>query len=97
RMASRLRESLREQGFNPRLHPKAAAVLDEIEGSGGKPVSLDEIEILRRQALAAERSIEADERRIAGLIIDRLDDYADALASGAEPVIGGNAPAAVAA
>lgn len=98
RMASGLRSSLREQGFNPKLHPKAAAVIEEIEGTGaGKPVALDEIEILRRQALAAERSIEADERRVAGLIIDRLDDYADALASGAEPVMGGNAPAAVAA
>lgn len=98
RMTSGLRNTLREQGFNPRLHPKAAAVVDEVEKlSNGNPVSLDEIEILRRQALAAERSIEADERRIAGLVIDRLDDYADALASGAEPVMGGNAPAAVAA
>ena len=98
RMASGLRASLREQGFNPKLHPKAAAVVEEIEKtSSGAPVALDEIEILRRQALAAERSIEADERRVAGLVIDRLDDYADALASGAEPVMGGNAPAAVAA
>lgn len=98
RMTTGLRNTLREQGFNPRLHPKAAAVVDEIEkASNGNPVSLDEIEILRRQALAAERSIEADERRVAGLVIDRLDDYADALASGAEPVMGGNAPAAVAA
>jgi len=95
RMATRLRESLREQGFNPRLHPKASAVLEEIEKMAGQPVSFDELEILRRQALAAERSIEADERRIAGLIIDRLDDYADALASGAEPIVGGNAKAAV--
>src|SRR5690606_34638092 len=97
RMASGLRESLRQEGFNRRLHPKAAAVVAEIEKTAGKPVALDEIEILRRQALAAERSIEADERRIAGLIIDRLDDYADALASGAEPIVGGNAKAAVAA
>lgn len=98
RMAAGVRTSLREQGFNPKLHPKAAAVVEEIEKtSSGAPVAFDELEILRRQALAAERSIEADERRVAGLIIDRLDDYADALASGAEPVMGGNAPAAVAA
>lgn len=97
RMASGLRESLRQEGFNKRLHPKAAAVVAEIEKTVGKPVALDELEILRRQALAAERSIEADERRIAGLIIDRLDDYADALASGAEPIVGGNAKVAVAA
>lgn len=98
RMSSGMRASLREQGFNPKLHPKAAAVVEEIEMTGaGKPVSLDELEILRRQALAAERSIEADERRIAGLIIDRLDDYADALASGAEKTVGGNSAAAVAA
>lgn len=97
RMTTGLRTSLREQGFNPKLHPKAAAVVEEIENTGGKPVAFDELEILRRQALAAERSIEADERRVAGLIIDRLDDYGDALASGAEPVMGGNAPAAVAA
>jgi len=95
RMATRLRESLREQGFNPRLHPKASAVLEEIEKMAGQPVSFEELEILRRQALAAERSIEASERYIAGLIIDRLDDYADALASGAEPIAAGNAKAAV--
>lgn len=95
RMASGMRESLREQGFNPRLHPKAAAVLDEIEAAQGQPMSFQELEILRRQALAAERSIEADERRIASLIVDRLDDYSDTLLARPQDALAGDARTAV--
>jgi hypothetical protein len=87
-----IRQKLRTEGFSEKLHPRAAAALEELEASQG-PVSLEQAEILRRIAKSAESSIEPDERRIGGLLVDHLDDYIDNL--GAADVAAGNAAQAV--
>lgn len=86
---------LRADGFNPRLHPRAAAALDEMReaASSGQPLSLQQIDQLRRITAAAGKSIEPDERRIGSLLIDKLDDWLGNLKPA--DVAAGDAPRAV--
>lgn len=95
--ADDLAQSLRTDGFNARLHPRAAAALDEITeaAAAGQPLDLKQVDVLRRIASAAGKSIEPDERRVASLIIDKLDDWVNGLKPA--DLLAGDAPAATAA
>lgn len=62
-------------GYDPGLHPRVNAVLNRLEQEGQQPRSLDQLEILRRVASGAAASNERDERRIARLIVNQIDDY----------------------
>lgn len=87
--------TLRAEGFNARLHPRAAAALDEMRAAtqAGQPLSLEQIDQLRRITAAAGRSIEPDERRVGSLLIDKLDDWLSNIKPG--DVAAGNAREAV--
>lgn len=63
------------EGLDKTLHPKATAVIKRLEESSGKELSFKELETLRRVAKGAASSIEPDERRIAGIIVDKIDDF----------------------
>lgn len=84
---------VRKAGFDAGLHPKAAAVLTRLESEQGKPQTLENMEILRRVVKSAAASPEADERRIASLVQDRLDDFVSK--AGPADILAGNAPLAV--
>ena len=82
--------------FHPRLHPRIAAVVDELDTAAtqarqtGQPISFPELELLRRLANTAGRSADADERRLSRVVIDQIDDFvqtppANAVASGNAP------------
>jgi hypothetical protein len=76
---STLKQTAKEEGYHPRLHPKASVALDELDAAvaSGESMPLDKVEQLRRIAKSAEKSIEPDERRIASVIVDQLDEYID--------------------
>lgn len=64
-------------GINKTIHPKATAALNELgaaKASGMTP-TLQELDTMRRVLKSAAASIEPDERRIASLMVDRLDNY----------------------
>lgn len=98
-------------GIDVGLHPKATAVLnrfakdagldpatlapDVTKGAATGPISLEKMEILRRVANGALDSKDASERRIAHVVVDKLDDYMGSLKP--EDIQAGNAPEAVAA
>lgn len=86
--------AVRQAGFNSKLYPKAAAVLEELERAVGTSPSLRDVELLRRVANGAAKSNEAAERRIGDIIIDKLDDFTGRLKP--SDVIAGDADAAVA-
>jgi len=90
---SSLVPDVRKAGFDVGLHPKAAAVLNRLESEQGKPQTLENMEILRRVVKSAAASPEADERRIASIIQDRLDDFVSKAGPG--DILAGNAPVAV--
>lgn len=68
-----------EDGAGSRgLHPRVRPVLERL-GSEGGDKSLADMEILRRVAASAAKSPEPDEGRLAGIIIDHIDDAVDGL------------------
>jgi hypothetical protein len=100
-LASQVRADLTGQPnvqFHPRLHPRIAAVVDELDTAAaranqtGQPVSFSELELLRRLASTAGRSADADERRLSSSIIEQIDNFVQAPPANA--VAGGNAPQA---
>jgi hypothetical protein len=63
------------EGLDRTLHPKATAALGRLRAATAQPLSLQEIDTLRRVVGGAAKSIEPDERRIASIIVGRMDDY----------------------
>jgi hypothetical protein len=78
-----LADSLKDAGIDKTIHPKATAALGRLReaADSGEPIKLRDLEILRRVAGGVGKSVEADERRIGGIIKDALDDYTSKLTS----------------
>lgn len=79
RLAAEAERTIVGEGYRPRLHPRLAEVLDELREMAAAPAGLGRIELARRVAGMAARSTDADERRLASLIIDRIDGLVDSL------------------
>lgn len=84
-----------KEGIDPTLHPMATAALKRLTNAveAGQPLALQQLETLRKVASGAAGSISKDERRIARIIVDSLDDYALSLSEA--DVIAGSAGANV--
>ncbi len=68
-------KSVDNLGYLPRLHPRVAAFLDELDAQAQQPLTLERLERLRRVASNAAASGEKDERRIGMAVINNLDNY----------------------
>lgn len=71
----------RKAGFDPQLHPAAAAAFKRLLKDSSKPQSLEEMEILRRILKDAASSQTPGERRIASIAIEKMDDFLTNLSS----------------
>lgn len=80
-LADNLRQDLRKQGFNKRIHPKVESALIEIESNRGRNIDLTEVDTLRRIAQSAAKSIEPDEARLGSMVVEKIDNYMDGLTS----------------
>lgn len=69
---------LRKDGLNEKLHPDATAALESITETKG-PVSLQQLETLRKIAKDAQGSVKPADQRMAGKIVDAIDDFSDSL------------------
>lgn len=67
-----------EAGIDPTLHPKATAALKRLAEVEGDP-TFKKVETLRRVANGALDSVSKDERRIAYIIRDGLDDFVESM------------------
>jgi hypothetical protein len=81
-MVDNIASDVRQAGTHPKLHPKVAGALEELQASKGSSMPLEDLERLRRIARGAASSIEPDERRVAEVIVDGIDDYMDNLSAG---------------
>jgi hypothetical protein len=83
-----------QEGIDPTLHPQATAALKRLTDAvqKGEPIALQQLETLRKIAKGAAGSLSADERRIARIMVDSLDDYALNLSTA--DVVAGNAEGA---
>ncbi|KAA9010168.1 hypothetical protein [Histidinibacterium aquaticum] len=72
--------ALRAEGYHPRLHPRLSVVLDEMDEMARRgAASMSDMQILRRIAGNAASSLDPDERRLAMVAIDRIDDTVEEL------------------
>jgi hypothetical protein len=80
-----------KEGIDPTLHPQATAALKRLTDAvqQGRPIAMQELETLRKVIKGAAGSISKDERRIARLMADGIDDFA--LGLSASDVVAGNA------
>lgn len=82
-----VRDMVKAEGIDPTLHPKTTAVMKRLEEAGGKPITLQEAETLRKIASDAEDDLNPVTRqptpdaRLAGKVVDELDDKIDALSA----------------
>jgi len=96
-LSQSIRQSLSQPNlqFHPQLHPRINVVLNDIDTAvanaqkNGTPISFSQLELLRRVARTAGKSLDKDERRLSSNIIRQLDDFVDAPPANA--VIAGDA------
>lgn len=82
-----LNASVRNEGFNRRIHPKVSAALREISTNADKNLKVTDVDILRKVARSAAASIEPDEARIGNIMVSKIDDFMDNI--GPEDLVGG--------
>lgn len=72
---------LQRNGFDKDLHPDTAAVLRRLreQSEQGQPLSLEQMENLRRVALNAEGAMKPSDRRLAAMVVDQIDDITESL------------------
>jgi hypothetical protein len=82
-------------GIDKTLHPEASAALNRMvtTAQAGQPLSLQELDTLRQVVKDAAASPKPAERRIAQILVGRLDDYMEKLTT--KDVLAGDAKAAV--
>lgn len=74
-LADDIKTTVDKAGIDATLHPRATAALKRVEGAADSALTFDRLEILRRVANAAGKGLDKDEGRIAGLIVDKIDDF----------------------
>jgi hypothetical protein len=80
-------KDLRSEGYDPRLMPKVAVALEEMQNAA-IPKDFAELSTLRKFIQNAQKSVDSDERRIATILKSDFDDYVANIPESS--VIGGN-------
>jgi hypothetical protein len=71
---SNIATGLREEGYTPTAYPKVSAAINELTANP-LPKDFTELKALRTIIKGASSSADAAERRIAGILLDKFDDY----------------------
>ena len=74
---SSLTKRLKSEGTDALLHPKMSRVVDLMTENAATPPTLADLQILRRQIGAVSKSAEPDERRLAAIATEALDDFVE--------------------
>ncbi|WP_378947772.1 hypothetical protein [Mesorhizobium sp. ANAO-SY3R2] len=73
----KMASELRSFGFDADLHPGSTAVLRRLAEARGRPIDLQELDILRRVAQNATKGQNASDATAARIIIEKIDDLVD--------------------
>lgn len=79
RLAKGIVFKLQKEGLDQDIHPKVSAATRRLIQSADQPKTLQEIDTLRRVIKAAAASNDPDERRLAAIMVDRVDDWLNKL------------------
>lgn len=77
RLGSELQTLARKRGFDAGIHPDVARALKRFDDVAGKPLSLSELDILRRVTNEAAQSLKPSEARLGTLMVNKVDDFLD--------------------
>jgi hypothetical protein len=80
--ATNLAARVREEGADPDVTSAAFAAVRRLESARGRDVSLRDIDTLRRVMGNASTSNNPSDRRLAGMMLEGLDDYVHRLVDG---------------
>lgn len=94
-LASSVADDLADEAYHPQLHPGIGVVLQELDTLSKGNVTLKGIDVLRKLANNAAQSVNASERRLAGKVVEHIDDFVDNLSPAS--VVAGDAQASAAA
>jgi hypothetical protein len=90
------RKSAQDFSLDPVLQPKATRVFERISELSGRPVSLTEIDNLRRVIGSSSELASPSERKIASILSDKLDDYVKSIDPAKNVLVGkGDAKAGI--
>jgi len=78
-VANDITTTLRKEGFDVDLHPKIKGVIRRLGEEVGTEKTLTEMDTLRKVIRGASSSLEADERRLGAIAIDKIDNFMDDL------------------
>lgn len=79
RLSDSISATIKREGFNARIHPKVSAALDEIAELTQESMSVSEIDTMRKVARSAARSIDPDEARLGSMMVEKIDNFLDAV------------------
>lgn len=81
--------TVRNEGFNKKIHPAVSAALDEFDEAAKYDQPITNIDTLRKVASNAAGSIDRSEARLGKLVVNKIDGFLDNLDEGA--LVGGDA------
>jgi hypothetical protein len=80
-LQGRLVQQLSREGIDPTLHPATTAALRRL-GEREGPLTLEDVEIMRRVAKEAEKAAtQPADQRLARMLVDELDEFIDGLST----------------
>lgn len=80
--SNRVIASMQKNGLNRRIHPKTTAAIKEMQALTQQPMTLTEMDTLRKVAQAAGKSLESD-GKMGQTLVGKIDEYLDALSPSA--------------
>lgn len=86
-MVNSINTTLKREGFDPDLSDRVAKAVKVLEKRQGQPQSLTEIDNLRKIVSQLKTDADPNTRRLAGVVVDKIDDFvtksgSDAVTSG---------------
>lgn len=88
-LSSDVKTDLANFGFHPDLQPRVAVVLKELDRLGQGNTTLKGVDVLRRIADGARKSLDPSEKALGNKIINKIDDFVENLKP--SDVMAGNA------
>jgi len=76
-LMNKINNEMKAGGFDKDLAPKTAAVLRRLQEEAGKPLSLTEVDNLRKLSQNAASALEPADARLGGIIVEHIDDFLD--------------------
>lgn len=79
---SNLRKEMFKEGLDQQIHPTVYRAIERLSDVPKRPITLEEIDTLRRVAGASIKSNNADERRLGAILTERLDSFVEGAGRG---------------